>query len=316
MAFEPFLLFCYICLGFVLAIITTVLYYIIKHVTSRNARILIPVIGFICLYPLTILPPVQPDNAFYPIIVIAGYFLTCMAILIPFPLFEKKIPEKIYHYAVFSGALITSVILFSLSSRMVTVPLISFFYSIPLLGPLVYIAISIVVFAGITAIIQVLIKTSYGQSSFQAPEPVQTSQKKDKWHLLKIIILLLIICSIPLFVTFGKEWFFGSDSDKSIILTPVDESVAKSGLITHISEKDFKEYPRLESAIRDYQQKFLFFFSRGTEPHRVVMNINERDKFVALYWSNNRSECMAQNPLRFFEYNGFYYGYSCPSLTV
>jgi hypothetical protein len=92
--------------------------------------------------------------------------------------------------------------------------------------------------------------------------------------------------------------------------------VVKTGVLIHLTEKDFKEFPRLESAIRGYQQKYMFLFSPKTEPQDVVMNINERDKFVALYWSNNRSECMAQNPPRFFEYRGYYYRYSCPSLTV
>jgi len=316
MAFEPFLFFCYICLGFVLAIITTALYYIIKQIKSRNARILVPVIGFICLFPITILPHVQSDNAFYPISVIAGYFLTCTALLIPFPLFEKGIPEKFHHCAVFSGALITSVILFSLFSRMLTVPLLSDYYSIPVLTPLIHIAISAIVYAGVTATILFIIRTSYGQSILKAPGSVQITKKRDSWHLLKIVILLIIICSIPLFVTFGKEWFFGSDSDKSIILMPIEEDEVKTGVLIHLTEKDFQEFPRLGTAIRNYQQKFLFFFSHGTEPQYVVIKLNERDKFVARYWSNNRSECLEQRPPRFFEYNGYYYRYSCPSLTV
>jgi hypothetical protein len=186
-----------------------------------------------------------------------------------------------------------------------------FFASILFLVPLIIVALSTLIFAGITLIIQTFIKTSADQHIVQTPKVDQTSYNINKRKMLKIALLLLIICIIPLFLNYGKEWFFGSDSDTSIILISVNKSEAQTGNIIHLTEKDFKEFPRLASVIRDNEQKNLVEWPGGKEAYWIRHTEQERYRFIALYWSNYSG----LESRRSFEYNEKYFNYNYPPMS-
>jgi hypothetical protein len=304
MAFEPILFFFIIWLGLLGALTTTFLYILIRKVPSQKVRILIPIFYCILIYPLIKVLNPQPDNVLYPFSPIGLFIFTCMLILIPFPMFEKKLSSNLHRYiAVFFGGLITLVLMYGVYHNQ-SPGLLS---SIGILSPLIIIAFTTLVFTGITVISKIFVKPS----AYQTPELEQTSYNINKRKMMKIALLLLIICMIPIFLIYGKEWFFGSDSDTGIIIILVNKSEAQNGTIIHLTEKDFKEFPRLASVIRDNEENTAVKWPGGKNAYGVLIKDQERYRFIELYWSNYSG---LENG-RFFEYDEKYYSYNFPPIA-
>jgi len=294
MVFE--LVFIY---GLAFAAVTTCLYILIGLVPSRIARILIPTIYCITIFPLISILIPQPDNVLYFFYVVGSFAIICMLILIPFPLFEEKLPSNLHKYAVFFVAFTITFFMYLL-------------YYNQLLGSLSWIYLLIIViiaavgFAGI-ALILTFIKTNADQ---QTPELVHPSNNPNTNKILKITFLLFIICIIPVLLAYGTGWCLGFNyiNDTHTPLIPVDENYTQNEIITHLTENDFKTFPQLATVIRDNKQHGLFVTPDGTNIYHVPFTEQEAQQFQALYCS----PYSIYNPSRFFEYNGKYFMYSDP----
>jgi len=243
----------------------------------------------------------QSDNVLFPFSQIGAFAFTCMLILIPFPLFERKLPSNLHKYVVFFGALVATVFMYNLTYGQRS----GIISSIGILSPLIIIAFTALVFAGITVIIKVFIKPSADQT----PELVQPSQNLNKNKILKIAFLLLIICIIPVLLAYGPGWYleFNYINNINTALIPVDENYTQNRIITHLTEKDFKTFPQLAAVIRDNKQNNLYVAPDGTKIYNVHFTEQEAQQFQALYCPNSIS-----NTGGFFEYNGKYFMFTDP----
>lgn len=307
MAFEPNLFPIFFLLGLVIALLTTCLYIIISYISSRITRVIIPIFYCIFIFPLIIILNPQVDNGLYPFAIIGGFIATCMLILISFPLFEKNLPGNLRKYVIFIGAMITTVFSYYLTYNQTSNPWFLVFSS------LITIILAALVFAGITLVVRAFFKTSADQLISQTPEPMQPSHKLTKWKLLKIVFLLLIICMIPLIInqmmTHEGKLFENSNTysdTQTTTLILVNENRTQSGIITHLTENDFKEFPQLTSIIQDNWQNYSYTSPDGTKVYTISLTEQEAKKFETLYWYNSSDQFVS----RFFEYNGNYYSYT------
>jgi hypothetical protein len=165
-------------------------------------------------------------------------------------------------------------------------------------------------FAGITVILETLIKTNADQQIVRTRELSQPSHNLNKNKILKIALLLLIICIIPAFLAYGPGWYleFSYNNNIQTALIPVNENYTQNKVITHITENDFKKFPRLAAVIRDNKQHGLYVTPDGTKIYHVHLTEQEAQQFQTLYCS----PYSISNPSRFFEYNGKYFLYTDP----
>jgi hypothetical protein len=133
---------------------------------------------------------------------------------------------------------------------------------------------------------------------------------KKRWKVLLGILLIMAIIFIGYSIwNYQVSVGWGTNSQVDIIY--IIESDAPQGNVIHLTEEDFKKFPKLAPIIRDKTQRIRVISNDGKRiTYTIFLTDDERYQFVSLYFppkSNNLS--------RFFEYNGKYYAYDTPVIS-
>jgi hypothetical protein len=133
---------------------------------------------------------------------------------------------------------------------------------------------------------------------------------KKQWKLLIAILGIIVIIFIA-YSIWSYQISVGWGTNSRLFITEINESGVPNGNIIHITEKDFKKFPKLASVIRDKTQRIDQTSHNGTWiDYKLFLTDHERAQFLSLY-------CLPipGNPDRFFEYNGKYYYYDIPTIS-
>ncbi len=124
--------------------------------------------------------------------------------------------------------------------------------------------------------------------------------------ILGIIVLVFIAYSI-----WAHQVSVGWGTNSQIDIIEMNESVVPLGNIIHLTEEDFKKFPKLAPVIRDKTQRIRGVSNDGKRIiYTVFLTDDERVQFTSLYFPSN-----PDNLNRYFEYNGKYYGYDTPTIV-
>ena len=133
---------------------------------------------------------------------------------------------------------------------------------------------------------------------------------KRRWIILIAILAIIVIASIA-YSIWSYQVSVGWGTNSRLFITEINESGVPNGNIIHITEEDFKKFPKLASVIRDKTQRIDQISNNGTWIHyKLFLTDDERAQFSSLYFPLN-----PDNLERFFEYNGKYYYYDIPTLS-
>jgi hypothetical protein len=309
MVFDPYstiiFIISIILIGLLIAFSTTFLFLIVGQIASWKAQILILVVSCIALFWIIFPFYNQGNYLLYSFSLICGFILNCLLILLPFPLFERKLQRISLMYAVFIGAFITRLGMGFFASRVIDDQFfLSQLLGIPfVLFPGGIVIISMLVFAGITVISRVLFKASAEDHNIQTPELIQTSHKPEKSNILEFTLFFLIIIITPFFGIFAPGLLSGSATGY-VSITKINESIVPTGTIYHLSEKNFEEFPLLAPVIRDN--------TRGDGiQYGITLYGEEREKFIKNFpvVSTNRTTGKSET---YFEYHGKFYSFFPP----
>jgi hypothetical protein len=133
---------------------------------------------------------------------------------------------------------------------------------------------------------------------------------KKQWKVLIAILAIIVIVYIA-----NSIWSYqvsvGWGTTSRLYITEINESGVPNGNIIHITEEDFKKFPKLAPVIRDKTQRISGVSNNGTLiSYTVFLTDNESSQFSSLYFPPN-----PDNLNRFFEYNGKYYSYNTPTIS-
>jgi hypothetical protein len=133
---------------------------------------------------------------------------------------------------------------------------------------------------------------------------------KRRWKML-IAILAIIVIVYYAYSIWSYQVSVGWGTNSRLFITEMNESGVPNGNIIHITEEDFKKFPKLAYVMRDKTQRIDQISNNGTWIHyKLFLTDNERSQFSSLYFPPN-----PDNLERFFEYNGKYYYYVPPTIT-
>ncbi len=133
---------------------------------------------------------------------------------------------------------------------------------------------------------------------------------KKQWKLLIAILAIIVIVFIA-YSIWSHQVSVGWGTNSRLFITEINESGVPNGNIIHITEEDFKKFPKLASVIRDKTQRIDQISNNGTRIHyKLFLTDDERAQFSSLYFPPN-----PDNLDRFFEYNGKYYKYVPPTIS-
>jgi hypothetical protein len=127
--------------------------------------------------------------------------------------------------------------------------------------------------------------------------------------ILAIFVIFFIGYSIWNFWDYQISAGWGTNAEFG--LTEINESATPHGNIIHLTEEDFKIFPKLAPAIRDKTQRVMGVYDNGSRiSYTIHLTDDEYEQFKSLYFPPN-----PDNLHRFFEYNGKYYEYDYPAIS-
>jgi hypothetical protein len=133
---------------------------------------------------------------------------------------------------------------------------------------------------------------------------------KRRWKML-IAILAIIVFVYYAYSIWSYQVSVGWGTTSRLYIGEINESNVPNGNIVHLTEEDFKKFPKLAPVIRDKTQRIRGIYNNGTLiSYTVFLTDNESSQFSSLYFPPN-----PDNLERFFEYNGIYYNYVPPTIT-
>ncbi len=151
-------------------------------------------------------------------------------------------------------------------------------------------------------IIYFIIDVNHGMTFFET--------LKKQWKVLIAILAIIVIISVA-YSIWSYQVSVGWGTTSQLYITEINESGVPNGNIIHITEEDFKKFPKLASVIRDKTQRIDQISNNGTWIHyKLFLTDDERAQFSSLYFPPN-----PDNLDRFFEYNGKYYYYDTPTIS-
>ena len=123
--------------------------------------------------------------------------------------------------------------------------------------------------------------------------------------LILVIVIGIVIFSIPLLT---------SPTPSISLTTKLNESGIPQGTITHLSEKDFEEFPMLAPVIRD-NTKHGIVYANGTKIEYIVMlSLEDKERFIERYPKASGNHTTGESET-YFEYKGKYYSYTPPTAS-
>jgi hypothetical protein len=139
--------------------------------------------------------------------------------------------------------------------------------------------------------------------------PLSETLKKRLQILIAILVIIVIV-----FIGYSI-WSYqvsvGWGTTSRLYMGEINESIVPQGNIVHLTEEDFKKFPKVAPVIRDKTQRIRGVSNNGTLiSYTVFLTDNESSQFSSLYFPPN-----PDNLERFFEYNGKYYYYDVPTIT-
>jgi hypothetical protein len=130
------------------------------------------------------------------------------------------------------------------------------------------------------------------------------SEKKNIGIILLILVIVIgiVLFCIPLFTS----------PTPGITLTKINESGIPQGTITHLSDKDFEEFPMLAPVIRDNTKRGIDYANGTRIEYTVMLSWEDKQKFIGRYPEATANHTTGESET-FFEYNGKYYSYTPPT---
>jgi hypothetical protein len=130
---------------------------------------------------------------------------------------------------------------------------------------------------------------------------------KKQWKVL-IAILGIIVIAFIAYSIWAHQVSVGWGTNSQIDIIEINESGVPQGIIVHLTEEDFKKFPKLAPVIRDKTQRIRGVSNDGKRiTYTVFLTDEEKVQITSLYFPSN-----PDNLKRFFEYNGKYYAYDFP----
>lgn len=118
--------------------------------------------------------------------------------------------------------------------------------------------------------------------------------------ILKILVVIVIIIAISCFL-WMKFHYLLDEGKPRISFTEVNETRANSGYISHLSDQEYQEFPRLKEIIEP-QKTNPIWFNGYSDPSDINM-ISEQEKDF-IYYKYTKNNEIYNN---FLEYKGKYY---------
>lgn len=228
-----------------IAIISTLLFLLVEQVSSPKLRIVLPLAcGMSLFFFIVVLNPQYETGLVYQLRLLGVPLLEPFFIIASVPLIEKR--EKIVFgkFSVFSGALVTMILFFIISQTGFHLAVRQSQFEI-LFGEIGLLIISSLVFYGISRIQQFRFQSS-GEKSGTPPN--NHSPQSGKLIIIVIVASLIAFCS-PYFLL----EFYGhlQDCGSFSVMIADESSLTSESRIIHLTEKDFREFPPLETIIKN-----------------------------------------------------------------
>jgi len=139
----------------------------------------------------------------------------------------------------------------------------------------------------------------------------ETLKKRLKILIAILAVIVIVFVGYSIWNFWNYQVSIGWGTNAGFDLTEINESSTPHGNIVHLTEEDFKKFPKLAPVIRDKTQRVMGVSDNGTRIHYTVHRTDdEKVQFTSLYFPPN-----PDNLHRFFEYNGKYYGYDVPTIV-
>jgi hypothetical protein len=132
---------------------------------------------------------------------------------------------------------------------------------------------------------------------------------KKRWYVFIAIIGIFIF----LLSWFGNITIFEPEHYSRIYLHEQNESFVPQGYIIHLTDEDFKVFPKLIPVIRDKNQKPLLQLENGEREYSIFLTGEEHYLFEGRYQVFDPSIDMTKGIA--FEYKGKYYGFVRPAIN-
>jgi hypothetical protein len=130
----------------------------------------------------------------------------------------------------------------------------------------------------------------------------------SKKKIIGIILLILVI--VIGIVTLGIPIL--KSPTPSITLTKINESGIPQGTITHLSDKDFEEFPMLAPVIRDNTKSGMVYANGTRIDYIVKLSWEDKGKFIEKYPEASGNYTTGESET-YFEYKEKYYSYTPPT---
>jgi|WetSurMetagenome_2_1015567.scaffolds.fasta_scaffold02244_2 hypothetical protein len=123
------------------------------------------------------------------------------------------------------------------------------------------------------------------------------------------IILLILVISIGIFYVIFNIPILKSPTS-GVILTKINESGIPKGMIIHLSDKDFEEFPSLAPIIRDNTKRGIVYANGTRIDYSIKLSWEDKEKFISKYYPMESVNYTGKS--EYFEYKGNYYSYTPP----
>jgi hypothetical protein len=131
-----------------------------------------------------------------------------------------------------------------------------------------------------------------------------SSDSSDKGWIIVVAILVILFLGTILALSnwAGVMTLVGrGESDSTLYLYELNQSVAPQGNMISLTEEDFKTYPKLAPVIRDNKQKPIQILKNGNRLYTIPLTMEERYDYYPLVD-------------KILEYEGKYYSYGIPEI--
>jgi len=148
---------------------------------------------------------------------------------------------------------------------------------------------------------------------------VASTISEKRWNIIAVIVVIFLIIIIFAF-SGGLNALLGRESESSVLVYELNQSIVPRGIIHSLTEEDFIAFPQLASIIRDKNNgffrlynKYPVYYEGNTPLYSVPLTMEEKYAFQGRFWSNDSGLYTGPDSLyRFFEYKGKYYKYTYP----
>jgi hypothetical protein len=227
--------------------IAFILYLLLEQVQSSTIKIVLPSVCEILLFLFVVVLNPQDETGFLIVAAqICGPLILPFFLLVPLPIIEKKAGSSLGKIPVLTGMLITLVVFFLLSQNRFHDIRPQSADTLPWLVGLS--VISSIVFFGIAHLL-----SSRKQSTEKLPVTPEATKNNSRDILRKMVkiaallTILILLCS-P-FVIIGYLQGFSTAAGFNIY--SVNGIPAQNSTVIHLTDDNFREFPRMTSIIRD-----------------------------------------------------------------